>query len=197
MKTLSKIICAGALLLLACRLPAASPTYVTKTANGLPAAPAEVFFLSDPNLQIRLVNLSYQSDTNTAAISIQSGTAAFGLLRTNRATTDTTQEVHTTSGMVTNKYFILEHSGTAYKALLVATNNATNAVFGSGGWGVITTTSDTIYQLGSVTTLNVGAATNSQNGEAIFVGNYGRPIYIVLSPTGVTNSITSAVGRYE
>jgi len=197
MKTIKKIIVLSAALLLAVSLPAASPAYVTKSGNGNATTGASVIFPSVSQQQIRLVNLNWNSDSNTATASYTTGLGAYSITATNPSSTYLTQYVNSVVGMVTNTGFILEHSGIGYYALLVATNNATNAVFGSGAFGVLSSVGDRLYQLDTAVTVPIGATTNAANGEALFVGAVGRPVRVIISPALSTNKINSAVARYE
>jgi hypothetical protein len=176
---------------------AASPSYVTKTANGTAAYPARTVFASQDGMQIRIVSLNWQSDSATAVASFRSGEGAYYIRATNPSTSYLTQFVNTTIGMITNSTFILERAGVGYACVLTGTNNLTNAVFFTGAFGVQSAVNDNLYQLGSATTIPVGATTNAQNGEALYVGNVGRPVSIELTPSAVTNRINSATGRYE
>jgi hypothetical protein len=178
---------------------AATPLYTSKNATGYAAAPSTVIFPSDPSSQIRLVNVSYQSDSNTAVLSYSSGVGAYTVLNTN-TTTGLTNIVTSTAGMVTGSVMVLEHLGVGYFATLSSTNNGTNAVLASGGWGVTPAVGDNLYQMGTASTVFVGSngtATAVQNGEALFVGNYGRPVMIQLSPALVTNRLNNVTARYE
>lgn len=194
---ISKILPAVALVVLAFQAAAATPNYTSKTDPGTAASPAEVVFLSDPSLQIRIVSVNWLSDTNRAVLSFTTGEGAYQQTITNSSTTDVTNVVNTTAGHVAGSILLLERGGTAYTATLSSTNNGTNIVLNSGGWGVIAQPGDSIYQMSSATSLPVGATTNWAAGEAIFVGGYGRPVRVVLTPALATNALNSVVGRYE
>lgn len=189
------------LLLGACRTEAAVPQYSNRTGNGNGTSGAEVIFPADPTTQLRLVSIQWQSDTNTALLEFQSGVGAYSCLRTNRATTDTTQEVASTAGLITNRWLIYQRAdgpfATNFKALIVATNNGTNIILGSGGFGTITRAGDSLYTMGETNSVFIGATTNWQNGEALYVGNVGRPIKVQLTPALTTNRIRQATAKYE
>ena len=195
MKKLILITCLS--LAAAFKSPAATPSYSNKNAGGNGTSGAEVIFPADPQGQIRLVSVQWQSDTNTGALEFQTAVGAYTASYTNRSTTDTTQCVSSTSGLVTNTWLVLQHLGVCYKALLVATNSGTNAILGSGGWGVISSVNDAVYPLSTTNTISVGATTNWQNGEALFVGNLGRPVRVQLTPALTTNRLNSVTARYE
>ena len=177
---------------------AATPNYTTKSANGNAASPAGLIFPADPNLQLRLVSANWQSDTNIAVLSFTSGDAAYVITAANASSSGVTQAVNSVTGLAASDVLVLQKTtGACYAASLSSTNNGTNAVLASGGWGVATVAGDEVFKMSSATTIPVGATTNAQNGEAIYVGNYGRPVRVVLTPAAVTNRLTSVTGRYE
>ena len=194
MKTLLLSLTLGAAL----ALWAVTPSYVSKSGAGNASAGAQVIFPSDASLQIRLVNLNWQSDSNSAVLSYTTGEAAYSITATNPSTSYLTQYVNSTAGMNSNStLFVLEHLGVGYAALLVSTNSGTNAVFFTGAFGVQSSVGDSLYQMSTASTVLVGATTNAHNGEALFVGNYARPVRVQLTPALATNRITSATARYE
>jgi len=88
---------------------------------------------------------------------------------------------------------VLQHAGACYSSTLsLWTTNAAGApviVLASGGWGVNASVGDDIYQMSAATTVGVGAVTNQwQNGDALYVGNYGRPVMATLTGTGAVPS---------
>lgn len=166
-------------------------------AGGNPTTTAEVDFLSVPNLSFRLVNVYYKSDTNNGALSISTGLGAYAIAATNAATTTATNVFNTTAGLPASATLLLEHAGLAYVQTLSSTNSGTNVVLSSGGWGVLPTIGDSVYVMSTPVTLPVGAATNAINGDAIFIGNYGRPVRVQLTTPLATNNILAASGKYE
>jgi hypothetical protein len=161
-------------------------------------------FPTSEGLQTRIVTVNWHSDTNTAALNFSTGSNVVAITATNIASTYQTQYVNSTVGLVTNSWCILEHAGAAYLSLLVATNNGTNAVFTnalvalSGGFGVLSSVGDNIYMLGSSNSIPIGASTNWQSGEAIYVADRpSRPVLVQLSPALTTNRINSVTARYE
>lgn len=181
---------------------AASPTYVTKSGAGNAAAGASVIFPSDPSTQIRVINANWNSDSNTAVLSFSSGISAFSIAATNAATTSTTNQISGTNGLSGTSVLVVEHLGTAYAATMSSySSNATLGAFvvvGSGGFGVATSVGDSLYQMGTATTVPVGATTNFMSGEALYVGTYqGRPVRVVLTPALVTNILNSVTAHYD
>lgn len=191
----NKIILA-ALLATTLAVLAGTPAYSTKTAGGNNTTGASVIFPADPALQIRIVGVNWQSDTNNAVLQCSSGVGAYVLLATN-TTTGVTQTVNTVTGMAANDILVLEHAGVGYAATLSSTNGGTNAVLASGAWGVTPAIGDSVYKMSDIASLPIGNTTNWQAGEAIYVGNRGRPVRLLLTPAAVTNRINSATAFYE
>jgi len=189
---------------------ALTASYKTLSGSGNASAGAEVDFLSDPSLQFRLVNVNYSSDSNSAVLSLSTGGTALAITATNAASTSTTNQVNTTNGLANSATLFLEHGGAAYIATCssygnTGTNglnggtvtNVNYVVLASGGFGTATTVSDSVYVMTAPVTLPIGAATNSLNGDAIFVGSGGRPVRVVLTPALNTNRLNAVTGRYE
>ncbi len=169
------------------------------SATGNATTGSEVIFPADPSTAARLVNLSYQSDSNTAIVSFSTGVGAYSLLATNTSS-GVTQVVNSTAGLAANDVLVLQHGGTCYSATLSSTNSGTNAVLASGAWGVAPSIGDSVYKMSAASTVFVGSngtATAAQNGEAIYVANQGRPLRITLTPALVTNRINSATAHYD
>jgi hypothetical protein len=205
------------LLLLACMavtlvMPASAalPTYHTFSAIGNAAAPATVILPADPNSQIRVVSLFYSSDTNTAQLSLISGSTAYSLTATNLATTSITNLIDSTNGLSGGSGLILQHgsgdftnSVSSWGTYISGTNTSgyvTNQAFlvtGSGGFGTLTTVGDNIYLMTNAVSLYIGSGTNQMNGDDIYSGYYGRPVQATLSPANWTNRIYVLSAHYD
>ena len=178
------------------------PMYKTSSAGGNGTAGASVTFAADPTCQIRVVSLYYESDTNTAALHFYSPSQAYAISVANTNAAYTTNTLSTTAGIPTNgASLLLVHGGTYYTGTIVSTNCAggsTNFMLAAGGFGSAVSANDDVYVLGAAgQSLTVGAATNSLNGEAIYVGNYGRPVVVKLTPALTTNRINSISVHYD
>ena len=191
---------------------AASPAYVTKSANGNAASPASLILPADPYTQIRVVNVNYSTDTNNSVLSFASGTTAYSIQATNQATSSTTNLINSTNGLSVGATLVLQHSGVCYSATEASWNSGTNVsiygltnvVLNSGGWGVATTVGDSVYLMGTATTFAAAAASSgtttsaAANGEAIYVAAYqGRPVSVTLTPALVTNKLNNVVAHYD
>ena len=186
------------------------PTFRTFSGYGNATTPAQIIMPADPNSQIRIVSLYYTSDTNNGAISFSTGAGAYYQANTNASTSSITNWVNTTNGLVATSTMVLQQNGLTYTNALVSfgtfitgTNTfgvVTNQAFmvlGTGGWGTNALVGADIYQMGSTSTIYVGAGTNALNGDAIYVGNYGRPVIATLGPALSTNRIPSLSTHYD
>ena len=209
----NKILLTAALAGIALLAIAASPAYVTKSANGNAAAPANVILPADPYTQIRVVNVNYSTDTNNSVLSFTSGTTAYSIQFTNYATSATTNCINSTNGLSGGATLVLQHNGACYSSTVsswAAVTNAslytgyTNVVLASGGWGVASSVGDSVYLMGTATTLPSPAAssgtttTAAVNGEAIYVASYqGRPVSVTITPALVTNKLNTVIVHYD
>lgn len=181
------------------------PTYKTVNGFGNGTAGAIAYLPADPNSQIRVIYVSYGSDTNKAALNFTTGTTAYWQTATNVASSSVTNQINSTNGLSANATLILEHGGVPYTATVSSWNSSTNAgtaggtnvVLSSGGWGVNVSVGDNIYLMSSATALPIGQGTNQLAGDAIFVGNYGRPVQAQLTPANLSNSLYSVSAHYD
>jgi hypothetical protein len=60
-------------------------------------------------------------------------------------------------------------------------SNQAFVVLASGGWGFAAVPGDAVYLMTNSIVIPNGAATTVGNGDAIYVGNYGRPVAITVS----------------
>jgi hypothetical protein len=208
----NKILISVGMLALAVSAFAASPAYVTKSAAGNAAAPAQLTFPADPNSQVRIIQASYDTDTNNSVLSFSSGTTAYYQTITNTATTMVTNQINSTNGLTPNATLVLQHAGVCYPATVTAWNQATNfgpymgtnIVLASGGWGVIASPGDSIYLMSSAVTIAAPAAASGTttsatiSGEALYVGQYsGRPVTVKITPAFATNKLSSVTAHYD
>lgn len=192
------ITAAGASFAVALMAVAASLSYSTLSDAGTAASPAEVIFPSVEMKNIRLVGVNWSSDTNNASMSFSYGTSAKVITVANASSSGVTQVLDSVTGLAANDVLVLQQSGVCYAATLSSTNNGTNAVLASGGWGVASVAGSEVFKMSTATTIPIGATTNAQNGEAIFVSSQqSRPVRVVLSPANVTNRINTATAIYE
>lgn len=184
---------------------AALPTFRTFSAGGNTSYGATVLMPADANSQIRVVSINYSSDTVGAALAFSSGVGAYYLAATNAATSTVTNQINSTNGLSIGSILVLQHGGVLYTNQVVTwnsstnllTGNGTNVVLATGGWGVLPTLFDDIYQMSAPVTLIVGSGTNAINGDAVFVGNYGRPVIIAFPVATATNRLSLVSVHYD
>jgi hypothetical protein len=169
-----------------------SPVFVTQTASG--TSTAVTFFATSPTLQMRVVGAIASSDLAASVITFKAGTTPLTITKTNVA--GTTIDVAATNGFTVADFVIVEtKSGSLTNAQIASFTGATNIVFTDKV--MATVPGDQIYKLGSATTLWVGIYTNRNfQGEAIFVGQRGRPVQVQVTGTSAC-SLDSITGRYE
>jgi hypothetical protein len=172
----------------------AAPEYVTTSGSGTTAV--TVYWPADAVRTPRIVGVIATSDKAASVLSIRKGTTAYTPVVTNLVTTSTTQWLNTTNGLAANDVVILQKaSGTCYSSTVasVETNMVTLA---SGGFGATVALADQIYKLSAASTIKVGSATVNFQGPAIYAGDRGRPLRVVLDGTSAC-SVDSATAAYE
>lgn len=213
MKSKKFIAAIAAIGLLALSAPAQyTVQYISHSAYGNSTAGAITEFTATPGAAFRLVAVNYGSDSSSAVLNLYTGSTAYTITATNAATSSVTNLINSTNGLSAGATLLLEHAGAFYTQTVsswnsstnfvaVSTNGAasggTNVVLNSGGWGVATSIGDPVYLLTSPVALPIGTGTNWLNGEALFVGNRGRPVLVQLTPATTSNKLWSVTGRYE
>jgi len=203
---LKKIICGAALALSAALAAHAGVDFTTGTGatNAIVPNTNIMVFPTRADKQFVLYNLDYRTATN-GLLWMATGKQMFTQTQTNLSASAVTNMVNSTNGFVPGSLLVLEHNGVGYVAGLSALGQTTNAntfgtniVLASGGWGVATSAGDNIYQLGTPRTIPLLAATgtNQINGSAIFAGDPGRPVVVMMGPA-ITPSALSGTGEYR
>ena len=169
-----------------------SPVFVTQTASG--TTTAVTFFATSPTLQVRVVGAIASSDLAGSVITFKSGTTALTITKTNVA--GTTIDVAATNGFTVADFVIVETKrGVLTNAQIASFTGATNIVFTDKV--MATLPGDQIYKLGSAITLPVGAtAGKNYQGEALFAGQRGRPVQVIVNGTSAC-SLDSITAGYE
>jgi hypothetical protein len=187
------------------RAGAALPTYKSATAWGNAGTGATAWLPSDPHSQIRVVGVQYSSDTASASLGFNSGTTAFYQTATNVLTSSVTNQINSTNGLSVGAVIVLQQAGVIYTNTVATWNQTanagpyggTNVVLNAGGWGVIAQPGSDIYLMGTATSWPVGATTNAINGDAIYVGAYGRPVEVYLPPATASNRLYIVTAHYD
>jgi hypothetical protein len=169
-----------------------SPTFITQTASG--TTTAVTFFATSPTLQTRVVGAIASSDLASANLTFKSGTTPLSITKSNAL--GTTIDVGYTNGFAVGDIVLLEKAtGVITNAQIASFTGATNIVF---SYNIPQTlVGDQIYKLGAATTLWVGVQTNrNYQGEALFVGQRGRPVQVLVNGTSAC-SLDSITARCE
>ena len=179
------------------------PTFKTTSATGTSSASA--YFAADPNSQIRIVSADLTSDLSSSTLTFTTGAGAYWQTWTNVASSSVTNAINSTNGLTVGAEIVLWHAGIPYSAIVtnwIQNTNAlpsggTNVVLMSGGWAVAASVGDQIELQSTNTAIAVGAVTNSWiNGEAVYVGNYGRGVRAKLTGTSAC-AITVLSAHYD
>jgi hypothetical protein len=168
------------------------PTFVTYTGSG--TTTAWVQCASSPMQQVRIVQASASSDLASANMLFSSGTVPNTITKSN--VLGTKIDVAYTNGFAVGDLVILEKAtGTVTNAQITAFTGATNITF---GFNIpATVPGDQIYKMSTPVKLWVGVVTNRVfSGEAIFVGNRGRPVQVLVNGTSAC-SLDAITARYE
>jgi hypothetical protein len=171
------------------------PVYVTKTATGSTLSTA--YFPAEPLQQIRVVGAICTSDLAGSVLNLSAGVGAYTVL-SNATSSATTIYIASTNGLSSGDALVLQTSGGTNAYDTVASNpTISNAVvITASGFGVAVTAGDQIYKMSTASTIPVGSNTVNYQGEALYVGNKGRPVRATLNGTSA-NTINSITACYE
>src|SRR5258708_4827803 len=171
-----------------------SPSYKAASASGTTSA--ELIFPADPVLQIRVVGVIGSSDKAGSKFSFSTGgtPAAITVASTNLSATNI--YVGGYAGFSTNDIIVIQTPVTNRSLTVWGLANSTNIIT-TAAVGVTQLVSSEVFDLGAATTLKAGAITNtSYQGEAIYVGNRGRPLRVTLDGTAYS-SLDSVTVHYD
>jgi hypothetical protein len=172
----------------------AQPVYQTFTASG--TSSAALIVPASPLQQARVVTAIATSDKAGSLLTLKSGVGAYKVGVANTNTDATNIVLTTTTGLASNDVVVVQISGSNFVRTVWGTSNSTNLLLTAAVLNAVTTKSE-VFKLGSAVTLGVGAATNkAYTGEAVYVGNRGRPIYVTVDGTSAC-SVDSLSVRYE
>jgi hypothetical protein len=169
-----------------------APTFVTQTASG--TTTSVTFFATSPLAQIRIVGAIASSDLASANLTFKSGTTPVTCAYTNGSST--WFGVVATNGFAIGDFVLVEtKAGVMTNAQITGFTLATNIIFADKI--MATVPGDQLYKLGTATTLWCGVQTNRNfQGEALFVGQRGRPVQVIVNGTSAC-SLDSVTARYE
>jgi len=168
------------------------PTFVTLAASG--TTTSVVYFASSPAQQIRVVQTIASSDLASANLLLSTGVTPLSITKSNAS--GTTIDVAYTNGFAVGDQVVLETAaGVITNQAIASFTGSTNIVFANKV--PITRIGDQIYQMSTAVKLWTGVFTNRVlSGEAIYVGNKGRPVQVLLNSTSA-GSLDAITARYE
>jgi len=168
------------------------PTFVTLAASG--TTTSVVYFASSPGQQVRVVQTIASSDLASANLLLSTGVTPLSITKSNAS--GTTIDVAYTNGFTTGDQVVLETAaGVITNQAIASFTGSTNIVFANSV--PITRIGDQIYKMSTAVKLWTGVFTNRVlSGEAIYVGNKGRPVQVLLNSTSA-GSLDAITARYE
>jgi len=169
---------------------------MTATATGSTLSTA--YFPVQPLQQIRVVGAICTSDLAGSVLSLSTGVGAYTVL-SNATSSATTIYIASTNGLSSGDALVLQTWGGTNGYDTVASNPAASnaVVITAGGFGAAVSAGDQLYKMSAATTIPVGSnGTVNYQGEALFVGNKGRPVRATLNGTSA-NTINSITAHYE
>jgi len=130
-------------------------------------------------------------------LSLSSGVGAYTVV-SNAVSSATTIYIASTNGLKSGDMLVLQTAAGVNAYDTVASDPAASnaVVITASGFGVAVTAGDQLYKMSTASSLPVGSNTVNYQGQAIFVGNKGRPVRATLNGTS-TNTINSITAAYE
>lgn len=166
------------------------PQYASFTATGTTLA--EIIIPAQPLQQIRVVGAVVTSDKAGSNLGFQTGNTPYVVGLSNNA--GTTVTLTYTNGLSVNTNVIVSSSTTNASGKISSLSGTTNIVLAAAVFATVP--GNEVYTLSGTNTLPVGATTISYQGEALFVGNKGRPLRVTCDGTSAV-TINSLTVRYE
>jgi len=195
MKTIP-VTCASSFLLSAFFLTAAAikDGYVTRSVT-VATNTAEVFFPQNPTKALRLISYDVNGDTNTASLTIYSGTMP---LTINGIINVTNLVVTANTNVITNSLAIIQRSDdTIFSVTVLFTNQFTN-VFIAATNAIPILTNDFLWVCTNSSWTILGSNTVRLAGEALFAAQRRAPLSLRVAPSGVnSNRVNSATVHYD
>src|ERR1043166_115014 len=168
--------------------------YITRSLTVATNA-AEVFFPQNPTKMLRLVSYDVNGDTNTAILTMYSGTMPLtvaGIINV------TNLVVVANTNVVTNQLAIIQRADdTIFSVTVLFTNHFTNVLIAATN-PIPTLTNDVLWICTNTAWTLIGSNTVRSAGEALFATQRRAPLSLRVSTSGVnSNRINSATAKYE
>src|SRR5256714_14234261 len=168
--------------------------YVTRSATAATNT-AEVFFPQNPIKILRLVSYDVNGDTNTAILTLYSGTMP---LTINGIINVTNLVVTANTNVQTNALVIIQRADdTIFSLTVLFTNQFTN-IFIAATNSIPVATNDVLWICTNSAWTIIGSNTVRQSGEALFATQRRAPLSLRVSTSGtLSNRVNSATVRYD
>ena len=184
----------GLFVLLSTFAAAIKEGYVTRSATAATNT-AEVFFPQNPTKLIRLVSYDVNGDTNTAILTLYSGTMP---LTINGIINVTNLVVTANTNVQTNALVIIQRADdTIFSLTVLFTNQFTN-IFIAATNSIPVATNDVLWVCTNSAWTIIGSNTVRQSGEALFATQRRAPLSVRVSTSGtLSNRVNTATVRYD
>ncbi len=168
--------------------------YVTRSAT-VATNTAEVFFPQNPTKIMRLVSYDVNGDTNTAILTMYSGTQPLtitGIINV------TNLVVTANTNVQTNALVLIQRADdTIFSLTVLFTNQFTN-VFMAATNPIPVLTNDVLWVCTNIAWTIVGSNTVRQSGESLFATQRRAPFSLRVSTSGtLSNRVNAATIRYD
>ena len=168
--------------------------YVTRSLTAATNT-AEVFFPQNPIKILRLVSYDVNGDTNTAILTMYSGTMP---LTINGIINVTNLVVTANTNVQTNALVIIQRADdTIFSLTVLFTNQFTN-IFMAATNSIPVLTNDVLWVCTNTAWTIIGSNTVRQSGEALFSTQRRAPFSLRVSTSGTfSNRVNAATVRYD
>ena len=168
--------------------------YITRSATAATNT-AEVFFPQNPTKAIRLVHYDVNGDTNTAVLTLYSGTLPVAITGIANATN---LQCVSNSGVQTNALVMIQRADdTIFSLTVLMTNQLTNIIITATN-AIPLATNDVLWVATNISTSIIGSNTVRVAGESLFQAQRRAPLSLRVATSGVnSNRVNNAVVRYD
>ena len=168
--------------------------YVTRSLT-VATNTAEVFFPQNPVKMMRLVSYDVNGDTNTAILTMYSGTMPLtitGIINV------TNLVVTANTNVQTNALVLIQRADdTIFSLTVLFTNQFTN-IFMAATNPIPVLTNDVLWVCTNTAWTIIGSNTVRQSGEALFATQRRSPFSLRISTSGtLSNRVNAATVRYD
>jgi len=168
--------------------------YVTRSTT-VATNTAEVFFPQNPTKLIRLVSYDVNGDTNSATLTMYSGTMP---LTINGIINVTNLVVTANTNVLTNALVLIQRADdTIFSLTVLGTNQSTNIVIAATN-SIAVLTNDVLWVCTNIAQTVLGSNNVRLAGECLFAAQRRAPLSLRVATSGVnSNRINAATARYD